>query len=147
MTNAQERVLKEYLPDYAEVKSEICKFSDYELNLAHRLPTEIKDLRDWICDYLQLEIVSSLFKWIIQDFEDLCDDNLDILEEYCQCNTFLYYNDLSHSYELDFGIIMGICNGLKVKTYDNIDFSKIVFKLNMEFPVKFGIYYDSVSHI
>ena len=146
MTTVQEKVLQEYLPDYEEVKSKICKFSDYELNMVHRLPTEINDLRDWVCDSLQLEIVPSLFKWIIQDFEDFCDDNLDMLEDYCQCNTFLYYNDLSHSYELDFGIIMGICKGLNVKTYDNIDFSKIVFKLNMEFPIKFGIYNDNISN-
>lgn len=145
MTEIQNYILENYLPEYESIVCQIEQFSDYELKLiSDNLPDSIDELQDAICIELQWTILSDLCGPFINDWDNFFSKYEEEIMDYCwNGNFFISYNDNNHSYEISKQTIIDICSDFiseaeeEYTLNEEVDFSEIINNLNKYYPVKF----------
>lgn len=145
MTEIQNYILENYLPEYESIIHQIEQFSDYELRLiGDNLPDSIDELQDAICIGLQWDILDNLCGPFINDWDNFFFNYEGEIMDYCwNGNSFIGYNNDNHSYEISKQTIIAICSDFiseaegKYTLNEEVNFSEIVNNLNKRYPVKF----------
>lgn len=147
MTEVQEEILNRLCPEYEDIKGQLEKYSDYELNLViYNLPNSIDELQDSICLELQWDILGTLCSPFIHDWDNFYSKYEEEIIDYCwNGNCFISYNDANNSYEISKQTIRDICLELissveaeeDYTLNEEVDFSEVIAHLNKYYPVKF----------
>lgn len=144
MTELQEEILNRFIPEYEEIKDQLEKYTDYELNLIKsNLPDRIDDLQDCINVELQWDIIGNLCGSFINDWDNFYFDNEDLIMDHCYDSPFISYNNSNNSYEICKDTIIDICKDMLSQAKgdyilnEEVDFSKLISHLNKYYPVKF----------
>lgn len=147
MTELQEEALNRFVLEYEEVKEQLEKYSDYELNLViNHLPYNIEDLQNYINIQVQWDIINELCGAFINNWDDFYNNYEALIIDYCFGDeSFIGYNDYNHAYEISKKTIIDVCKDLishsEVKENytinKEVNFSEVVNNLNKDYPVKF----------
>lgn len=144
MTEIQEQILINYIPEYEDIKDIIEQYSDYELNLViNNLPDSSDDLQDSICKELQWEIVEDLCEPFINKWDGFFCENEGMIMDYLCEGSIISYNDNNKAYEISKQTIIDICSDFiseadeEYTLNEEVNFSKVIANLNKYYPVKF----------
>lgn len=144
MTEVQEQILINYIPEYEDIKDVIEQYSDYELNLIiNNLPDSSDDLQDSICKELQWEIVEDLCGPFINNWDDFFYENEGMIMDYLCEGSIIGYNGNNQAYEICKETVIDLCSELISEAEGNytinekVNFSEVIVYLNRYYPVKF----------
>ena len=147
MTEVQEQILINYIPEYEDIKEVIEQYSDYELNLIiNNLPDSSDDLQDSINMEIQWDILGALCSPFINDWDDFYSNYEGEIMDYCWGDVpFINYNSYNNSYEINRETVIDICKYLisnseadgNYTINEEVNFSKVIANLNKYYPVKF----------
>lgn len=145
MTEVQEIVLNNYLPEYEDYKIVIESYSDYELDLiVDNLPDSIYDIPESISKEIQWDIISALCGTFVEDWDEFYNQEEGMIMDSCwNTDSIISYNDSNRSYEISKDGVIELCKDLiseSEKEYtinEEADFSETIKYLNKDYPFKF----------
>lgn len=144
MTETKEAVLERLFPDYEKTRNALESYSDYELSLIRDdCPEYPEDLEDLIIMKVQWSISETLFRQLINNWNDFFLENENLIRDYCFGATFIGYNRENNSYWISRKVVIGVCKDLLCEAdvdysiNEDIDFRDIISDLNKYYPIKF----------
>lgn len=144
MTEIKEYILDNWFPGYEEAKRNLDLYSDYELNLLRdNFPEDVGNLNTSIIHEVQWDISGTLFRLLINDWDDFYMNNEELVIDYCSEATFLEYNPDNNSYYISKEVAIDCCGELireadkEYSINEDVDFRDIISELNKYYPIKF----------